>query len=323
MSRDIFVLIEHLQGQVLEISFVLLAQARRLASPDGRVIAVLLGHQAQMLASDLAADEVLYYDHPALAEFTSEAYLKILPALVAERKPRLMLFGETTIGGEAASGLSIRSGLPLVTHCLKLTQSDGAIQYSSQIFAGKMLVEGNLPDDTTLVTMQPGAFKPEEGKSSQPPKVYPMPSPDLSDPRMKVRQVIQPVGEDVDITRLDMLVAVGRGIQQKENIELAEELAECLNSAVAGSRPVVDQGWLPISRLVGKSGKAVKPKLYLALGISGAPEHMEALGGAETIVAVNTDANAPIFNFARYGVLADILDLLPVLIEKVRQAKGG
>jgi electron transfer flavoprotein alpha subunit len=131
------------------------------------------------------------------------------------------------------------------------------------------------------------------------------------------------VSEDVDITRMDMLVGVGRGIQQKENIELAEELAEFLNSAVAGSRPVVDQGWLSISRLVGKSGRAVKPKLYLALGISGAPEHVEALSGAGMIVAVNTDPNAPIFNFARYGATADVLDLLPVLIEKVRDAKGG
>jgi len=323
MSRDILVLIEHLQGRVLEISYVLLAQARKLASPDGQVIAVLLGHQAQALASDLAADEVLYFDHPDLAEFTSEAYLKILTKLVAERKPRLMLLGETTIGGETASGLSIRSGLPLVTHCLKLTQSDAAIQYSSQIFAGKMLVEGNLPDETTLVTMQPGAFKPEEGKTSQPPKVTVVPSADLSGLRMSVKQIVQPTGEDVDISRLEVLVAVGRGIQQKENIELAEELAESLNGAVAGSRPVVDQGWLPVSRLVGKSGKAVSPRLYLALGISGAPEHVEALGDAETIVAINTDANAPIFNFARYGVLADILDLLPVLLEKVRQAKGG
>lgn len=323
MSRDIYVLIEHLQGQVLDISYVLLAQARQLAKPDGRVSAILLGHQAQALTMELAADEVLYYDHPELAVFCAEAYWKVLAGLLEERKPRLMLFGETTIGGETASGLSVRIGLPLVSHCQRIMAEDTALKYVSQIFAGKMLAEGTLPEDTVLVTMQPGVFKPDEGKSSQAPTVIQMPVPDLSALRTRVKQIIQPVSEDVDITRMDMLVGVGRGIQQKENIELAEELAEFLNSAVAGSRPVVDQGWLSISRLVGKSGRAVKPKLYLALGISGAPEHVEALSGAGMIVAVNTDPNAPIFNFARYGATADVLDLLPVLIEKVRDAKGG
>jgi electron transfer flavoprotein alpha subunit len=118
-----------------------------------------------------------------------------------------------------------------------------------------------------------------------------------------------------------VLVAVGRGIQQKDNLELAEELAEALGTVVAASRPIIDQNWLPTSRLVGKSGKAVKPKVYLALGISGAPEHAEGISGSDMIIAINTDPAAPIFNQARYGAEVDILDLLPVLTEKVKEAK--
>jgi electron transfer flavoprotein alpha subunit len=118
-----------------------------------------------------------------------------------------------------------------------------------------------------------------------------------------------------------MLVSVGRGIQNKDNIELANDLAAALGCAVSASRPVVDQGWMPTTRLVGKSGKQVKPKIYLALGISGAPEHVEGMGESQAIIAVNTDPNAPIFNIAKYGTTIDMFDLVPVLTEKVKQAK--
>ncbi len=124
----------------------------------------------------------------------------------------------------------------------------------------------------------------------------------------------------MDIAKEQFLVSVGRGIQLKDNIEMAKELAAALGAQVSASRPIVDQGWLPTSRLVGKSGKRVKPKVYLALGISGAPEHVEGMGESDTIIAVNTDPNAPIFNVAKYGTTADLLELVPALIEKAKQA---
>ena len=127
---------------------------------------------------------------------------------------------------------------------------------------------------------------------------------------------------DVDIVREKTLVSVGRGIQNQDNLGMAEDLAKALGGVVSASRPVIDQNWIPQTRLVGKSGKAVKPKMYLALGISGAPEHTEAIGDAEMIVAINTDPNAPIFDLARYGAQVDILDLMPVLTEKVLGEKG-
>jgi electron transfer flavoprotein alpha subunit len=170
--------------------------------------------------------------------------------------------------------------------------------------------------------MLPGEVKAEQGKSTRSPAVTAMPLPSLDGLHMSVRQLIEPGAGDVDISKEALLVSVGRGIQQKDNIEVAEELAEVLGAVVTGSRPIVDQGWLPTSRLVGKSGKVVRPKLYFALGISGAPEHVEAITGSDMIIAVNTDPAAPIFNLAKYGAIVDILDLLPVLTEQVRQAKG-
>lgn len=140
--------------------------------------------------------------------------------------------------------------------------------------------------------------------------------------RVTLKKYIEPEAGDVDISRESVLVGVGRGIQRQDNLELAEELAEALGGEVCGKRPVIDQGWLPVSGLVGKSGKAVKPKLYLALGISGALMHTEAMSDSEMIIAVNTDPEAPIFDLAKYGAEADILALIPALTEKVRQVKG-
>jgi electron transfer flavoprotein alpha subunit len=140
--------------------------------------------------------------------------------------------------------------------------------------------------------------------------------------RIKLNQYIEPETSDVDISKESLLIAVGRGIQNKDNISLAEELAQAIGGVVCASRPVVDQGWLPTSRLVGKSGSTVKPKVYLAIGISGAPEHVEAITGSDVIIAINTDPAAPIFNIAKYGTTADLFDLVPALTEQIRNIKG-
>jgi len=148
--------------------------------------------------------------------------------------------------------------------------------------------------------------------------------PAVSLPPAKVtfKKFIEPKSGDVDITKQDVLVSVGRGIQSQDNIALAEELADALGGAVCGSRPVIDQGWLSLTRQVGKSGMIVKPKAYLALGISGAPEHWEGMQNSALIIAVNTDAKAPIFDGAHYGVVADLLDIMPALTEKIKAKKG-
>lgn len=321
MNQDIYVVVEHLRGQVADISYVMLAAARVLSeNTGGGVVAVLLGHGAQGLAGDLAADRVLYMDHPALAEFTSETYQKALTDLIGAEKPRVVLFGDTSIGAEVAGLLSARLDLPLVSSCQSVT-SDG--KFVSQICGGKIMAEGDFPDTTTLVTMIPGGYKPEEGQSAGTPEMTEVPAPALEGLRVTLAQYIEPEAGDVDISKEPILIAVGRGVQTEDNLELAEELAEALGGEVCSSRPVVDQGWLPTSRMVGKSGQKVKPKLYLAMGISGAPEHVEAITDSELIIAINTDPAAPIFDMAQYGAEVDMLDLMEVLIEGAREAKGG
>jgi electron transfer flavoprotein alpha subunit len=324
MTQDIYVLVEHFRGQVADISYVMAAAARVLAQgTGGDVVGMLLGHDAQGLATDLALDRVLYVDHPALAEFTPDAYRQVLAPLIKEHAPRAVLLGDTSIGADLAGELSVQLELPLVSHCRSVYVEDGTLKFVSQICGGKIMAEGALPEPTALVTMIPGGFKPDEGRSTQPPEVVPVTAPELEEPKVTLKQYVEPEIEDVDITKEPILVAVGRGIQNEENLELAEKLAQALGGVVCASRPVVDQGWLPITRLVGKSGLSVKPRVYLAMGISGAPEHVEGITDSETIIAINTDPSAPIFDVAQYGVEADMFELLPVLIERVQQAKGG
>lgn len=185
------------------------------------------------------------------------------------------------------------------------------------------MVEGDLPGPTVLVTMIPGGCKPEEGQSVQPPEITSVSAPTFEDLRVALVSYIEPEAGDVDISIEPILISVGRGIQTEDNIELAEELAEALGGTLCASRPVVDQGWLPTSRLVGKSGLSVKPKLYLAIGISGAPEHIEGITDSEMIIAINTDPTAPIFESANYGAEIDLFDLIEVLTENVEEAKAA
>lgn len=319
MSQDIYVVIEHLRGQVTDISYTMLAAARELSqATSGKVVAVLLGHNAKDLAKDFAADQALYLDHAALAEFTSDAYQKALADLITKDQPRAALFGNTSIGADVASVLSMRLGLPLVSSCRSFTSE---AKFISQICGGKIMAEGDLPSPTALVTMVPGGYQPDQGKSVESPPVTESAVPALEALRVTLSKYVEPESADVDISKEPLLIAVGRGIQNKDNIELAEALAQAIGGVVCASRPVVDQGWLPASRLVGKSGKYVKPKIYFAMGISGAPEHVEAITQSDTIIAVNTDPKAPIFDVAKYGVEMDIFELVEALTEKIKQEK--
>ncbi len=319
MSQDIYVVIEHLQGQVADISYIMLAAARDLAqSTGGNVAAVLLGNNAKGMAENFAADQVLYLDHPALADFTPDAYQKALTELIKNNQPRAVLFGSTSIGADLASVLSIRLNMPLISSCRSFTNG----KFINQICGGKIMAEGELPAPAALVTMIPGGHKPEQGQSAKSPTLTPVEIPALDALRVALKNYIEPQAGDVDIAKEPILVSVGRGIQNKDNISLAEDLAAALGGVVTGSRPVIDQAWLPTSRLVGKSGKHVKPKIYFTLGISGAPEHVEAIADSLMIIAINTDPKAPIFDIAKYGVEMDMFDLLEVLTEKVKQAKA-
>jgi electron transfer flavoprotein alpha subunit len=299
----------------------MLAAARTLVQKTGGdVIAILLGHNAQGLAGDLNANKITYIDHPLLSEFTFDAYQQALTPLLQDDPPRAILFGHTSIGMDVASTLSERFRYPIISQCRSFDSANGGLKFISQICGGKILAEGVLPEPVVFVTMVPGGYKPEEGQSTQPPDVSEIPAPDLEGLRVQLRQYIEPDAEDVDISQETLLIAVGRGLQNQDDLELVEELATALGGTVCASRPIIDQGWLPITRLVGKSGKKVKPTLYLVLGISGAPEHVEGMEDSELIIAVNTDPDAPIYNIAQYGAEVDLLDLVSALTEQLEHA---
>lgn len=321
MTQDIYLLIEHIQGKVSDISYVMTAAARDLAQKEGgKVVGILFGSGAENLKENLAVDQIIYCDHPALKEFSSDAYKRTLIALLAEYTPRAVFFGNTTIGADISSSVSAHLGFPIINSCLKISETDGII---SQICGGKIMVDSQLADTTTFITMNPSGYKPEQGQGGPPAEIINFPAPDLENLKVKLVKFIEPDPGDIDIAQEKILVAIGRGIQTQDNIELAENLAKLLGGTVCASRPVIDQGWLPTSRLVGKSGKSVKPDLYLCLGISGATEHLEGITNSKTIIAINSDPDAPIFDVAQYGIEVDLFDFIDPLLEQIESVKNG
>ncbi len=319
MTNDVIVLAEHLKGKLADISFEMTGKARQLAEAwGGQAIAVLLGSGVQALAESIGADAVLVIDDPALAEFNPEAYRRVLVALIKERSPRLVMIGSTSMGMDLAAGLSVSTGWPLIAYVNGLAAQDGTLVATSQIYGGKIQAEAVPDGEACIMACVAGAFPAAAGRGAALIEVIPPPVA-LNDLKVKFVKLIEPQSGDVDITQQPILVSIGRGIGGQENIELAQELAEALGTAVSSSRPITDAGWLPKTRQVGKSGLTVTPKVYLALGISGAPEHLEGMRGAETIIAVNTDPKAPIFNVAHYGATCDMLDLMPALAEKIKE----
>ncbi|HET8577633.1 MAG TPA: electron transfer flavoprotein subunit alpha/FixB family protein [Methylomirabilota bacterium] len=320
MANDIAVLIEHLEGTIAEVSFEMLAKGRALAQASGgRLVAILLGHGTRGLAGALgAADVVVLVDHEALAHYTPEAYRRAAAEALKSLNPRLTLVASSSQGLDQAAGLSVALGWPLCAYCRDLRLEGGRLHAVSQIYGGKLVAEAVVEHPQAICAVLPGTARAEEGRMAGTPVVTEIAAPAPGASRIRFKRLIQPEGGDVDITRESILVSVGRGIQSQDNIPLVEELAQALGGTLSASRPIVDQGWLPKTRQVGKSGMSVKPKLYVAVGISGAPEHVEGMRGAECIVAINTDPNAPIFTVAHYGTTADLFDVLPALTEKVK-----
>jgi electron transfer flavoprotein alpha subunit len=323
MSDAILVLAEHLRGEISEITYEMLGAGRELAKAlNAPLYAVLLGSDLAPLAARLgAADKVFLVENPQLNLASAGTVAVLLKELMAQQQVGLVLVGGTNVSMGIGSVLSVRTGLPFVNFCKKVTW-DGALTFTSQLFGGKILADVKLPDGRGVISIYPGSFPAEAGKSEAAPTTVKLELP-VAASTVLFKRYIEPEAGDIDITKQNVLVAVGRGIQSQANVALAEELAQALGGAVCASRPVIDQGWLPLSRQVGKSGMTVKPRLYLALGISGAPEHWEGMQGSQLIIAVNTDPKAPIFDGAHYGVCGDALELVPVLAEKIKAKKGA
>jgi len=310
MSNDVFVITEHMDGKFSDASFEMVGKAKELASAlGGGAVAVVVG--GGVSSNVFASDSTIHVDDAALSQFNPEAYGKVIEALVKEKSPRLVMFGWTATGMDLAAWLSARLGVPCAAY-VKDIGSD--LTMSCQVYSGKLMADVSPEGDMAIAACLAGSFPVDAGQGST--AATTMASPvDLGSLKTRFVESISPEGGDVDITAQTKLVSVGRGIGGKENIELAEELAEKLDAALSCSRPVVDAGWLPRTRQVGKSGLKVKPKLYLMLGISGAPEHLEGMKSAELIIAVNTDKKAPIFNVAHYGATADLFEVAEAMLE--------
>jgi len=321
VSNDVLVVAEHLRGKLGDITFEMLGHGKALARElGGACVVALIGGSDAMTAELGAADRVVRVDGPGLDQFNPESHAAALAAVVAARQPRLVMVGYTSMGMDLATTLAVTAGMAQASSCLSVSVGSRT-RVVSQLYGGKMLVTSDLGAGPCVVAMLAGAAPAEPGRAAGSPAVDTMAAPATAG-RVRFKRLIEPEAGDVDITTQEVLVAIGRGIGKKEDVEVAEELADALGAAVAASRPLVDAGYLPRTRQVGKSGVKVAPKVYLALGISGAPEHIEGMKSSATIIAVNTDKNAPIFNVAHYGMVADLFDVCEELTEAIKERKG-
>ena len=322
---EIFILVEHRQGRIRDITYEMLGAGEKIAAEQGSSLtAVLLGHGVKNVAEELAlrASKVLVVEDETLENFNSPPYQKVLSALYTKYQPFLTLIGHTAFGMDLAPRVSVELGLPLATDCIGLSTQGSRLKATRSIYGGKVLASVSLRESPGyLATIRPGTFPaktPAEKKGGI--VIEPSPLSETFDARRFVEYFEAPLtGED--ITKADIIVAVGQGIGGPENIPLAEEVAKNLGGVLACSRPVVDRNWLPKERQVGISGKTVKPKVYIAIGISGAFQHVTAMQGSETIIAINKDPRAPIFSVADYGIVDDFQNILPVLKEKTKGMK--
>lgn len=322
MSQEIFVVAEHIKGKLADVTFEMLGKGRELAdAKGGNLTAVLLGNGIKNLASEMGiANQVIVVEHANLENFNPETYSTALAEAVKAKSPAVTLIPNSSMGMDLAAALSVKANLPLVAYAIDVKVEDNSLVATSQLYGGKLNVESQFSAEGAVVSMLAGASPADKGRATGSPAVedFVPQNGALASPKVRFKKLIEPEGGDVDITTQDILVSVGRGIQNADNIPQMQELAEALGGALSSSRPIVDSKWLPKTRQVGKSGVKVKPKFYLAIGISGAPEHIEGMKDAELIVAINSDPNAPIFDYAHYGVVGDLFDIVPVLTVKAK-----
>ena len=311
---DILVITEHLKGEFQDITFEMLGKAKELTGiSGGQCVAVTFGSMHGKADELGTADSIISIG--GSDDYNPESYAVAVQSLIRAKSPSLIMVGFTSMGMDIASSVATALDIPAVSYCANISASGSEFSCTSSMYGGKMNVVTNV-EGPVLVMVLAGSYNAETGRVSGLPDVENF-SADSGSGNVRFMQLIEPEDADVDITQSNILVAVGRGIGSKDDIEIAEELAEVLDADLACSRPLVDAGWMSKSRQVGKSGLKVKPKVYIALGISGAPEHIEGMKSASTIIAINTDKNAPIFDVADYGMTEDLFDVVEELVEEL------
>ena len=326
MSNGILVFIENKGGTANRSSFEAIAAAQAFGSElQQPVSAVVLGPDVSALAQEIAAYDVarvIAVNDPKLAEYTPDAYADALEQVVKQTDPSFVFLTHTYQVRDFAPKLAARFQKSLISDCIRAKADNGKIGFTRRIFLGKLDADVSSDGEAPVfATFQTGAYRPDQATKGGSASVENV-AVTIGDVRMVPEPPFQEAKQAVDLTKADVIIAVGRGIKSKDNLVLAEKLAEVLGGDLAASRPICDAEWLPIDRQIGSSGQTVAPKLYVALGISGAIQHLVGMKNSGTIVAINKDPEAPIFDIADYGIVGDLFEAVPVLTEEVKKIKG-
>jgi electron transfer flavoprotein alpha subunit len=330
MADTILIIAEQREGKLNRVSWETVTAAQTIAADTGWTIeAAVFGNGIAGIAQEIAGKKlakVYALDSPKLARYEPDGTVAALKAFVQQKQPRLVLMPHTYQVRDFAPQLTAALGRTLVSDAIGYRKDGGKLLFTRQMFQGKFAADVSFAcDPPYFVTFQSGAFrgdKAETGASAAPVETV---SPQVPDgvARNQPEEPFKEAKQAVDLTQAEIIVSVGRGIKEQKNIEIAKALADALGGEIAASRPICDSGWLPMERQIGSSGQTVAPKVYLAVGISGAIQHIVGMKGARTIIAINKDAEAPIFEIADYGLVGNLFDIVPALTEEVKKAKAG
>ena len=323
---SILVVMEQRSGEWNRMSFETLAAAQQVAGElKTTASAAILGHGVDALAAELAGkqlDKVYAVEHEVLKEYTPDAWSRALGQLIAQVKPTYVLFPHTYQVRDFLPKLATAMGKVAVNDVVGHRAEDGGLVLVRQLFQGKVNVDVRFAGEAPhFASLQAGAWRADQLAAGSAPIERFSPAIAASDIRSKPQERFRESARAVDLTAAELIVAVGRGIKEADNIPIVQELADVLGAELAASRPICDAGWLPMERQVGSSGQTVGPKMYMAIGISGAIQHLVGMKGARTIVAINKDPNAPIFEVADYGIVGDLFQIVPALVEAFKKAK--
>jgi electron transfer flavoprotein alpha subunit len=318
----ILVIAEQRDGILNRATWEAVAAAQQAGGP---VKIAAVGSSVDQVARELATSdtaEVIAVENQALGDYTADGHVLALAALIEQEKPEQVFLPHTYQTRDFAPALAARLGRALITDVIAVRQQDGAFVYTRPIFQGKLNADvvpsGPAPH---LITFQIGAYRPDaarKGAASAPVRGAPL-SIDVAKIRQKPEAPFKEAKQAVDLSQAERIVAVGRGIKGQEHLKIAEQLAQAMGAEIAASRPICDAGWLTMDRQIGSSGQTVAPKLYVALGISGAIQHLVGMKGSRTIVAINKDAEAPIFEIADYGIVGDLFEVVPAMIAELQK----
>ena len=329
MAEEILVYAEHQEGKLARPAWEAVAAAQQLAGELGaNCVAAILGDNVSTLAAELAGagiQEVLTVESPQLATYTPDGYSLALRQVIEKRQPRYVVFSHTYQVRDFAPKLAASLDRALVGDSLGYRREGEQTIFVRQVFQGKFSADVEFSGAPPyFVSFQAGAFR-EDSVEHGPVQVA-VTSFEINIPpeaiRTRPQEKFREAKQAVDLSQAEIIVAVGRGIKKPENMELVQKLAEALGGEIGASRPICDSGWLPMDRQIGSSGQTVAPRLYIALGISGAIQHQVGMKGSRTVVAVNKDREAPIFDIATYGIACDLFEVVPPLIEEIKKAKS-